>query len=169
MSFKDLCEQRFSARKFTDEQVSPSDLNYIMECVQLAPSACNRQPWLFLVVKSESQRRLLHQCYPREWFASAPMYVIALRSTQENWVRPDDAKSHGDIDVSIALEHLCLAATERGLSTCWVCNYDVHRMSEFFPREGYEAVAIIPIGHAAPDCPHAEKKRKPLADIIEEL
>ena len=39
-----LSQERFSARKFTSEAVSQEDLDYIMECVRLAPSAVNRQP-----------------------------------------------------------------------------------------------------------------------------
>ena len=84
-----------------------------------------------------------------------------------NWIRPFDNKAHGDIDLAIAIEHLCLAATERGLGTCWVCNYDPERLSQLFPMPGYEAVAIIPLGHIAPDCPHKEKQRKTLEEITE--
>ena len=51
--FKSLAGERFSARKFTAEPVSKEDLEYIMECVRLAPSACNRQPWKWLIVRSE--------------------------------------------------------------------------------------------------------------------
>ena len=41
-----LCRERFSARKFTSEKVSQEDLEYVMECVRMAPSAVNKQPWL---------------------------------------------------------------------------------------------------------------------------
>lgn len=51
--FKSLAGERFSARKFTAEPISKEDLEYIMECVRLAPSACNRQPWKWLIVRSE--------------------------------------------------------------------------------------------------------------------
>lgn len=169
MEFKQLCANRFSARKYTDEPVSEADLNYILECVRLAPSAVNRQPWRWVVVRSADARTKLQQCYNREWFASAPIYIIGMRATEENWVRKYDGKPHGDIDVAIATEHLCLAAAERGLGTCWVCNYDTGKMQELFPREGYEAVVIVPVGHIAPDCPRAEKKRKALTEIVEEV
>lgn len=52
-----LSQERFSARKFTPEAVSQEDLDYIMECVRLAPSAVNRQPWRWLIVRSEEGRR----------------------------------------------------------------------------------------------------------------
>ena len=164
-----LSQERFSARKFTSEAVSQEDLDYIMECVRLAPSAVNRQPWLWLIVRSDEAKQKLQQCYDREWFKTAPMYIVGMRNVDENWVRRYDEKPHGDIDVAIATEHLCLAATERGLGTGWVCNYDTEKMQLLFPREGYEAVVIIPIGHIADDCPRAEKKRKEMSEIVEEI
>lgn len=82
---------------------------------------------------------------------------------------PYDDKQHGDIDVAIATEHLCLAATERNLGTCWVCNFDTDIMSRLFPSADFEAVAIIPVGHIAEDCPRAEKKRKAIEEIVEEI
>lgn len=45
MNILELSQNRFSARKYTDEPVSDDDLAYILECVRLAPSAVNRQPW----------------------------------------------------------------------------------------------------------------------------
>ena len=167
-TFLELCEERFSARKFTDEPVSDDDLNYILECVRLAPSAVNFQPWKWLVVKSEEAKAKLQQCYSRDWFNSAPLYIVGLKDTTTNWVRKFDGKMHGDVDVSIATEHLCLAATDRGLGTCWVCNYDTQRFAELFPQtEGWEAVVIVPIGHIAPDCPRKEKQRKAIKEIVE--
>lgn len=127
-----LSQSRFSARKFTSEAVSQEDLDYIMQCVQLAPSAVNRQPWLWLIVRSAEAKEKLQECYDREWFKTAPMYIVGMRNVNENWVRRYDEKPHGDIDVAIATEHLCLAATERGLGTCWVCNYDTDKMCNSF-------------------------------------
>lgn len=164
-----LSQERFSARKFTPEAVSQEDLDYIMECVRLAPSAVNRQPWRWLIVRSEDAKKKLQECYDREWFKTAPIYIIGMKNVSENWVRRYDEKPHGDIDVAIAAEHLCLAATECGLGTCWVCNYDTEKMQQFFAREGYEAVVIIPVGHIAEDCPRTEKKRKEMSEITEEI
>lgn len=169
MNMLELSGARFSARKYTNEAVSKQDLDYILECVRLAPSACNRQPWKFILVKSEEAKTKLRECYNRDWFTTAPMYIICMKNPEENWIRKDDDKAHGDIDLAIATEHLCLAAAERGLGTCWVCNYDVAKMKEYFPVEDFEAVAIIPIGHIADDCHRAEKKRKDLSDILCEI
>ena len=169
MNFKELAEKRSSARKYTDEPVSKADIDYIMECTRLAPSAHNLQPWKFLLLTSEEAKRKIRQCYDRRWFATAPMYVLAMKDTAGCWVRPDDGKAHGDIDLGIAVEHLALAAADRGLGTCWVANYDVEAVRRLFPVEGYEAVAIMPVGHVAADCPCPKKTRKDMTEIAEQL
>ena len=169
MDFKELASARFSARKYTSQAVGEDDLNYILECARLAPSAVNRQPWKFLVVESEEAKARLRQTYSREWFATAPLYIVCLADTSRCWTRSADGKAHGDIDVAIAAEHLCLAATERGLGTCWVCNFDPALLRELFPTPGYEAVAILPLGHIAPDCPARPKERRPLAELVERI
>lgn len=169
MNILELSQARFSARKYTDEPVSKDDLDYILECVRMAPSAVNRQPWKFIVVRSKEAREKLWQSYDREWFRTAPLYTECMKNATECWTRHYDDKKHGDIDVAIATEHLCLAATECGLGTCWVCNFDTNIISQLLPSDKFEAVAIIPIGHIAEDCPHAEKKRKAIEDIVEEI
>lgn len=170
MDFIELCLARFSARKYTDEAVSDADLDYIMQCVRLAPSAVNRQPWKFVVVKSAEGRKKVQAAYQRDWFYTAPMYIVAYKNHAEEWVRKYDNKPHGDVDLSIAIEHLTLAATERGLGTCWVCTFDPKVLAaEISQPEGWEAVAIIPLGHIAEDCPKTEKNRKSLSDIIETI
>lgn len=169
MNILELSQMRFSARKYTAEPVEKEDLDYIMECVRLAPSACNKQPWKFVIVQSEEAKKKLWQAYDREWFRSAPTYVVCMKNNSSCWTRPEDKKQHGDIDVAIATEHLCLAAAERGLGTCWVCNFNPAVMHGILPSEEYETVAIIPIGHIANDCPHPEKKRKEMEEISETI
>lgn len=120
MAFKELANKRFACRKYTNEPVSKEDIEYIKECVQVAPSAHNFQPWMFLRVTSEEGKKKVRQCYNRPWFTNVPMFVLCFKSLNDAWVRPADNKIHGDIDLGIAMEHLCLAAADRGLGSCWV-------------------------------------------------
>ena len=115
----------------------------------MAPSAVNRQPWKFRIVRSQEGREKLQSCYSRPWFNEAPLYILASLLHEQEWVRAD-GKPHGNIDVAIAVEHLCLAATEQGLGTCWVCNFDAQRCHELFQMpDTEEPVVIIPIGYSA--------------------
>lgn len=164
MTFLELTKKRYSCRNYQDRPVERELLDYIFECVRLAPSAVNRQPWKFRLVEDRSQREKLQQCYQREWFNTAPVYVIASVLHEQEWVR-SDGKHHGDIDIAIAVEHLCLAATEQGLGSCWVCNFDAALCSELFSLPVNEEPAVlIPIGYPAVE--PTEKKRKELDEIL---
>jgi len=163
MKFLDLVKQRYSCRSYQSKSVEQEKLDYVLECVRFAPSAVNKQPWLFRVVRSEADKALLRECYNREWFQTAPMYIICSILHDEEWVR-SDGKHHGNIDIAIATEHMCLAATEQGLATCWVCNFDAERCKQLFGIPANEEPAVlIPIGYAADDL--KEKRRKELAEI----
>ena len=161
--FLDLVRSRYSCRSYQPASVEQKKLDYIMECVRLAPSACNKQPWKFRVISSEEDRKKLCQCYNREWFATAPVCIIATVLHDEEWVRAD-GKHHGDIDIAIAVEHLCLAAAEQGLGTCWVCNFDAELCKGLFGiGENEEAAVLIPLGYPADE--YKEKKCKSMEEI----
>ena len=166
MNFLELTRCRHSCRAYSDRPVEREKLDYVMECVRMAPSAVNKQPWRFVMVDDESGRQALQRCYDREWFTSAPLYVVAVARHDQEWVRAD-GKAHGNIDVAIAVEHLCLAAAEQGLGTCWVCNIDVALCRHLLRLPATdEPVAIVPIGYPAVDT-IPPKKRKPHAEVFE--
>lgn len=102
MNILELSEKRFSARKYTAEPVAQSDLDYIMECVRLAPSAVNKQPWKFVIVRSEEAKQKLWRAYDREWFRTAQLYIVCMKNNNACWTRSYDDKKHGDVDVAIA-------------------------------------------------------------------
>lgn len=167
MTFKELCEARYSCRAYKREAVPQEKLDYVLECARLAPSACNKQPWCLRYVSEAEGVASLQSCYNRLWLKTAPAIIVVSVIKNEAWVRPADGKSHGDIDASIIAEHLCLAAAEQGLGTCWICNFDTvlcHRLLEMSETE--EPVALLPIGFPADQAPI--KKRKALADILKE-
>ena len=164
MDFLELIKNRYSCRAYKALNVEKQKLDYILECVRFAPSAVNKQPWRFYIVSSEVDKAKLQQCYNRDWFKTAPMYIIASVLHDEEWVRAD-GKHHGNIDIAIAVEHLCLAATEQGLATCWVCNFDAALCEEMFALpENEEPTVIIPLGYPADE--QKEKKRKAIDEIV---
>ena len=164
MNFLELVKQRYSCRAYKSLGVEKEKLEYILECVRLAPSAVNKQPWRFRIVSKEEDKARLQQCYNRDWFKTAPMYVVASVLHDEEWVR-SDGKHHGDIDIAIAVEHLCLAATEQGLATCWVCNFDAVLCKELFNlSDNEEPAVLIPLGYAEDEV--KPKNRKPIETIV---
>ncbi|TCN70491.1 nitroreductase [Acetobacteroides hydrogenigenes] len=169
MNFLELVKHRASVRSFSERAVEAKTLEYILECARLAPSAVNYQPWRFFVVSSAEAKKALQRCYNREWFTSAPLYILACGDSGKSWKRGSDGKDHLDIDVAIAVEHICLAAAEQGLGTCWVCNFDAALCSqELRLPENLIPVAIIPLGYPAGEV-ERRGSRKDIEEIVAEL
>lgn len=154
MTQLELITNRRSVRHYSDMKVEREKLDYIMECARLAPSAVNFQPWHFYIIESDESKALIHKCYKRQWFSSPniPIYIIACIDRSESWKRDYDGKDHGDIDIAIAVEHICLAATEMELATCWVCHFEPTLCKELLNLpENFEPAVIIPLGYPGID------------------
>ena len=170
MNFIELCQQRYSVRSYHPLAIEQEKLDYVLQCARLAPSAVNFQPWKLQLITNKKEMDAVKQCYNRSWFETVGTCIIIYKNKEQEWVRKQDLKPHGDIDVAIITEHICLAAAEQGLGTCWVCNYKPEPLAELIPQtEEWEAVAIVPLGHIAEDCPVGEKKRKDLSEIVERV
>lgn len=166
MKLLERIQTRYSVRSFLPTQVEKEKIDYLLECARWAPSAVNAQPWHIIVVQQEKNKRALHQCYQREWFKQAPMYMLVCSNHQESWKRKYDNNDHCSIDIAIAVEHIALAVQEVGLGTCWVCNFDAVLCAELFELPNHiEPIVILPIGY--PNDSLNEKKRKLIQDIVE--
>jgi len=165
MSFLELTKKRYSVRKFKDQPVEREKLLQVLEAARNAPSACNLQPWHFIVVTEEKMKNEVAATYPRDWFKKAPVVIVACGDHAVSWKRAD-GKDHCDVDLAIAIEHLTLAAAELGLGTCWVCAFDAKRCHEVLALpDNLEVIALIPLGY--PDGETIpEKKRKSLEEIV---
>lgn len=162
-SFASLCQLRHSSREYDPSPISRQEIGRILEAVRLAPSACNRQPWRFYVVTDPDKRRQMLS-KSRPGFMQAPVLIAAVGLHAEAWHRPADGKDHTDVDVAIAVEHLCLSAADLGFDSCWVCSFDTAAVSQALGLgAGEEPIALIPIGRAQTPAP--EKIRKTLEDI----
>jgi nitroreductase len=168
MDFLELAKRRASVREYLQKPVENEKLAKILEAARVAPSAANFQPWHFVVVTSEENRQLVSSTYQRAWLKEAPVYIIACGDHNHSWKR-SDGKDHCDIDVAIAIDHVTLAATELGLGSCWICNFDAKKCAEILALPAnIEPVVILPIGYPAIDI-DAERHhslRKPLDKII---
>lgn len=166
MTFLELTRTRFSTRNFMSENIEKEKLDYIIECARLAPSAVNYQPWKLVVVQSEEQKQKIRECYAKDWFARAPLYIIVCVDVTSAWVRKYDNKNHAEIDAAIASEHICLAASEQGVGSCWVCNFDPARLQKEVPLSPDMCpVAIIPLGYPA-ELPKQASARKETKEIV---
>ncbi|EGK02993.1 nitroreductase family protein [Dysgonomonas gadei] len=170
MKLKELIESRYSVRTYLSRAVEEDKINYILECARLAPSACNNQPWKFFIIRNQSVISCIQESYNREWFKSAPVHIVVCKDSSMSWKRTtSDNKDFGDVDAAIAAEHVCLAAAEIGLGTCWICNFNPDVLIEVLNLSpNLEPIAIFPLGYIDSDKSISpEKKRKSLSEITE--
>jgi nitroreductase len=168
MNFLELAKLRFSSRKYSPEPVEDHKLMYVLEAGRVAPSAANYQPWEFLVIQSGPMLEQIHPVYPREWFYKAPVVILILGDHSQSWKRAD-GKDHCDIDIAITTDHMTLAATESGLATCWICNFNAELCKSVLKLpEHLEPIVILSLGYPEDqaDTNRHKMKRKTLKDIV---
>lgn len=161
MNVEQAIRERRSVRKYSQTVPSREVLKEVLEAARLAPTACNKQPFRILCVTDSSALGKLKASYAREWITTAQCIIVIIANHSQSWHRPCDEKDHADIDAAIAADHITLRATELGLGTCWVCNFDpvmVHRDLNLAADE--EAVILMPIGYAADEAKPKVRKQE---------
>ena len=166
-NFLELAEKRRSVRAYKPDAVPEELLQQVLEAGRLAPSACNKQPWRFIVVREEANRRALGAAYAREWFWKAPVVVAVCILTKEAWVRAFDGKNYAMVDGALALDHMQLAAAELGLGTCWIGAFDPAAAREILGLpDGVEIVGMTPLGFPGLDPNPRPRSRRPLGESV---
>lgn len=171
MKIDKLFLRRKSVRSYSNREIDKETIVELLNAIRLAPSAVNYQPWRFFVCSSDEIKQQIVESYPRKWFETAPLYIVACADKSQSWKRAADNKDHGNIDVAIAVTHLTLKAAEMGLGTCWVCNFDANILADALNLDkALEPVAIIPVGYPTEDISletEESKKRKTVDEITE--
>lgn len=173
----DLISRRVSCRSYKPDPVPEAYLLRILEAARLAPSACNKQPWRFAVVRDqEIRRRIVEEGFlpgaKMTWALTAPVHVVLGMEKSLITHRLAPSVSGVDypwVDIGISGEHLVLAATELGLGTCWIGWIKAGAIGKIvgWPR-AVRPVAVITVGY-----PQKTEgglppvmRRKGLADLV---
>jgi nitroreductase len=170
MEYYDLIRSRESVRNYDPGKPVPKEIiEKILDAGRLAPSACNYQPYKFLVISSSEQLQKVRACYGREWFKDAPHILVVPGLKDEVWKRSYDGYNSIETDVAIALTHIILAAENEGVATCWIAAYNPVILREALNlNENQLIFGITPLGYPKPGFKKSfNKKRKSLGDIVE--
>lgn len=165
MNFQALIRARYSVRAYRPEPVDEDKLARVLEAARMAPTAANRQAFRVIVIPTKGREAELARIYPREWFVQAPLLLAVCAVPAEGWVRKHDGWNAAEVDATIAMTHIVLAAAEEGLGTCWVAAFDPVAAREVLglPADVIPA-AFTPLGCAADAEP--PKKRRLLTDLV---
>ncbi|MEE8360276.1 MAG: nitroreductase family protein [Candidatus Omnitrophota bacterium] len=171
--FKDLAQKRISVRRYKDTPIEADKIGLCLEAARLAPSACNSQPWKFIVVddktiKDELCNKAFSGIYNMNVFAKSAPVIIAVVSEKGTFFARVGGKIRNTnyylIDIGIASEHFVLQAAELGLGTCmlgWFNERSVKRLLKVPRREKVDL--LISIGYY--NNTKKEKNRKSLGEI----
>ena len=162
MSFNDLVSRRYSVRDYLPKPIQKADLEYVLNCARLAPSAVNKQPWHFVAVTDKAKLkelagnrgRMLEQC----------ALSIVVCGNLEKAV-PGKAQEYWIQDCSAATQNILLAAHALGLGAVWTGVHPTAERVAFVSKavnlpETMIPLCVIAIGHPA-ESPTPKDKWKP--------
>ncbi len=150
MEFEKLVKERYSVRKFTDEQVSDEDVRKILDSIYIAPTGQNKQPLRIWTIRSSE--RLADVKKITKFHYNAPLTIAICAVPGEGFVRKSDGCDHCVVDAAAATMQAWLMAEDIGLGAVWVSDFDSTLQDALFPEmKGTELVALLQIGHISPE------------------
>ena len=175
MDFLELVSSRQSVRAFDAERsVEKEKIDRIIEAARLAPSACNAQPWSFVLVdEPELKNKIADTTSSRvlginHFTKQAPIHLLVveekvnLSSGVGGWIKNKD---YAQLDLGIVTSHIVLAAEAEGLGTCIVGWFNEDKVRELLNIPSSKRVWLdIVIGYGTQ--PLRKKKRKSVDKIL---
>jgi len=148
MDFYGVIKTRRSIRSFSSKKVPDQILKRILNAARLAPSANNRQPWRYIIVKDTEKKNQIAQLASNQSFiAEAPVVVVicGLRYlNRHSWF----GENMYILETAISIEHFVLAARNEGLGTCWVGAFDKQGIEKLLNiPQGSPPIMITPLGY----------------------
>lgn len=175
MSFLELVQKRESTRSYSSKPVPRDQIDLCLEAARLAPSACNSQPWSFIVVDDEAKKNeivdeTMSKLYLMNKFVkTAPVLIVVITKPSVYYARMGGAYrnvKYNLIDIGIACDHLTLQAAELGLGTCWLGWFNEKEMKKRLGLPKSTKIdVVLSLGYPAEDTEPRPKKRKSLDEI----
>ncbi len=152
MNAIDAIKARRSTRRFQVKEVPRDVLETVLLCGRLAPSAGNRQPWVFVVAQSQDVKDALAGASGQAFVAGAPVVVVMCADPERCAVRYEDRGRSLYVfqDTAAAMTNMMIAATSFGLGTCWVGAFKESQVrSALKLPDNLRPVAMLPLGYPA--------------------
>lgn len=157
MDFYDLIQKRQSDRRYDASRQVDRDL--VMKCLEaarLAPSACNSQPWKFVVVDQSDLKGQMAEAAAgmgmNRFATEVPVIVAVVLEKMNLTARIGSVikdKEYSLLDVGIAVEHFCLQAAELGLGTCILGWFDEKKVKKLLGVDRRRIPLLITLGYPA--------------------
>lgn len=163
MEFIDVISQRYSVRGYLDKEVENEKLEYVLKAATIAPTGVNYQPFKVYVIDTKKYKEELSRIYGAKWFVEAPYVLCVVALKDKAWTRPWDGKNIADIDATIVMDHMILAAQDVGLGTCYIGAFKKYEAHKFLNlEENEEPILFTPLGYG-----NAEPRETPRKELDE--
>ena len=138
-------ETRRSVRKYKPLPVPDGDLKKILEAGRLAPSAGNKQPWGFVVVRDAEGKKMLAEAARNQmWTADAGAFLAVFGDATNS---PGGYSKWVERDPMIAVENMILAAWSLGYGTCWIGAFEEEKVKPLLGiPEDKKVICLLPLG-----------------------
>ena len=171
MEFKELVKKRQSDRKYSAIPVEEEKITQCIETARLAPSACNAQPWKFVIVDNPEIKNAVAECCAgmgMNKFAHEAPVILALILEKPNMASKIGSVLKGKeymlMDIGIVANQFCLQATELGLATCMIGWFNEKKVKKLLDLPSSKRIPLlITLGYS--DSPTREKTRKTIDEI----
>lgn len=168
MKFLELAEKRYSCKKYdSSKNVTKAQIEKILEAGRLAPTAKNLQEQHIYVVQSEDLLSKIDTVTPCRYGANT-MLVVAFNKDNV-FTYPGGNGNSGVEDATIVATHLMLAATDEGVDSCWINNFDPEKLHSVLGLpENEEILMLLDLGFAAEGSGPLPNHslRKPLGETV---
>jgi len=175
MNFLELVKKRQSVRNYLSKPVPREIIERCAEAARLAPSACNSQPWKFIVVdEPDKKMRLADAAFSGvysvcKFVKRAPVIVVVVTEKMSYAARVGaflKKVQYSLIDIGIACEHFALQAAEEGIGTCMIGWFSERKVKKVLGLPKSASVDLL-ISMGYPETNELrEKIRKPLEEIL---
>lgn len=173
--FLEILVQRQSVRGYSDKPVEPEKLDSCLEAARMAPSACNAQPWKFIVVNDPELKKQIADhttsgplVSMNHFTKQAPLLVVIVRenpnlTSKIGTILKD--KPYTLMDIGIVALQFCLQATAVGLGTCILGWFNEKKVKELLHiPKNKRAELIITLGY-----PSSQTLRPKIRKKIEDI
>lgn len=160
MELKQVIAARRSIRRYFPTDVPQEDVLQLLESARLCQSACNRQPWRFMVLRGEKKQQVVDimirwveehpdvgngSAITARIIRQAPVLIMVLREKDDFW------KHFDELSIGAAMEHICLTAVDLGLGALWI-GHTAYAEKEILAAvgcKGMELPGVIAVGYPA--------------------
>lgn len=169
----DIIKKRQSDRAYKTTPIEADKIARIIEAARLSPSACNAQPWKFIIIDNPQIKNQIADATSAKllgmnhWTKQAPVHIVIVEESanfSSNFGSVIKRRHFPIMDIGIAASHICLQAAEEGLGTCMIGWFDEKKIKKILhiPR-GKRPQLIITLGYPEGDL--REKVRKTTEQI----